>query len=206
MNFKLLKSNSCSSRLELVGTNESDAKTFKSTIVDVKEIIKRLENTAISNNFRPRIVEAECIEKIPVTVNKQIILTDLTELNKAGTVNRSIKKQNIKKNAKISSEKPKIVKVNRNKNVDLAFGMKINPSKKPLVDKSVVTTVTTEIPDEDFQQNQTSQDPVQLENVKIANNENTYGKHYVLNDNRVFKKSNFEIEFEEFEIYDPVNK
>lgn len=204
MNFKLLKSNSCSSRLELVGTNEADAKTFKSTIVDVKEIIKKLENTTlISNNFRPRIIESACIEKIPVTVNKQIILSDVTSMN---NINHPTNKQTIQENRTDSKDKTRTLKINRNKNVDLAFGMKMIQTKKPLLENNIETNIiNSEMSNEDLSENQIQQDP-NHDNIRITNNENPYGKHYVLNDNRVFEKSSFEIEFEEFEIYDPVNK
>lgn len=166
--------------------------------MDVKEIIKKLENSTLSNNFRPRIIESGCIEKIPVTVNKQIILSDCITRNKSS--NKLIFEENKKK----SEDKPRTLKINRNKNVDLAFGMKTNQTKKPLLEKDLEPTIiNTETTNEDLPEVQHDQNH---ENVKISINENTYGKHYVLNDNKVFEKSNFEIEFEEFEIYDPVRK
>lgn len=116
----------------------------------------------------------------------------------------SSNKQVFEKYKHSSEDKPRTLKINRNKNVDLAFGMKMIQTKKPLLEKDLATTVLNmETTNEGLSEIPHDQNH---ENVKISTSENAYGKHYVLNDNKVFEKSNFEIEFEEFEIYDPVKK
>lgn len=193
--------------MELVGTNEADdIKSFKSTIVDVKEIIKRMEKTiVVNNNFRPRIIESGCIEKNIVALNKTATLNDPSDVNNV-TVNNKIiiADQERRKARNNSEERTSTIKVNRNKNVDLAFTMKVKQTKKHLLEKNTVADHNNEI--EDLPPKTFQQDSNNNENVKVLNNENPYEKHYVLNDNRVLRKSNYEIEFEEFEIYDPVKK
>lgn len=150
----------------------------------------------VKHNFRPRIVESECIEKIPVTVNKKIILNDLN--TSKNNMDNGI--EDCKHSSKYNSSR-----INRNKNVDLAFGMKITKLNKTSFEKDLeINSIKAKYINEVICENQI-QDTNQ-ENAKISINENPYGKHYVLNDNRVFEKSKFEIEFEEFEIYDPIKK
>ncbi len=86
MKFKLVKSNSCSSRLELAGTgliNENkmdDEATEKlksiihrtpSPVIDtaeteetVRDMVYKLENKKANIQSKPRIIESKCIEKI----------------------------------------------------------------------------------------------------------------------------------------------
>ncbi|CAD7081849.1 unnamed protein product, partial [Hermetia illucens] len=76
--FKLVKSNSCSSRLELVGTDKFGQSRSTSTAAGgsnrspsptrnpeetVRELVNRLESGTIKNSSAPRIIESKCIEK-----------------------------------------------------------------------------------------------------------------------------------------------
>lgn len=98
MKFKLVKSNSCSSRLELAGTNIQEQKQKladlnsinlyqnSSQVLDefpeesVRSLVNRLETGKINQTTAPRIIESKCIEKMdrekslePVTINNQLI-------------------------------------------------------------------------------------------------------------------------------------
>lgn len=88
MKFKLVKSNSCSSRLELAGTGQMNETLSKkdeevyeklrnivhrtpSPVIDtteheetVRDMIYRLENKKANIPSKPRIIESKCIEKI----------------------------------------------------------------------------------------------------------------------------------------------
>lgn len=100
MKFKLVKSNSCSSRLELAGTNIQEQKQKladlnsiqlyqnSSQVLDefpeesVRSLVNRLETGKINQTTVPRIIESKCIEKMdrekavePVTINSQLIET-----------------------------------------------------------------------------------------------------------------------------------
>lgn len=87
MKFKLVKSNSCSSRLELAGTelaseSKDNIESMKkmmhnrtntpSPLIElneqeesVRDMIYKLEGKNISGLTKPRIIESKCIEKIP---------------------------------------------------------------------------------------------------------------------------------------------
>lgn len=88
LKFKLVKSNSCSSRLELAGTGIDEQQLHdtkqhisaienrsKSSVLDgedsVRNMVNRLETGAINQKEVPRIIESKCIEKI-VDPNKII--------------------------------------------------------------------------------------------------------------------------------------
>lgn len=73
MKLRLIKSNSCNSRLELAGTRFNDGPLHKfcarhrnsSTTEDtVRNIIHRIETNAIQDKRVPRIIESKCIEKL----------------------------------------------------------------------------------------------------------------------------------------------
>lgn len=91
MKFKLVKSNSCSSRLELAGTglspeSKDNIESIKkmmhnrtntpSPLIElneqeetVRDMIYKLEGKNVSLPTKPRIIESKCIEKIPIVSN-----------------------------------------------------------------------------------------------------------------------------------------
>ena len=91
MKFKLVKSNSCSSRLELAGTgltpeSKDNIESIKKIIHNrtntpsplielneqeetVRDMIYKLEGKNVSLPTKPRIIESKCIEKIPNVSN-----------------------------------------------------------------------------------------------------------------------------------------
>lgn len=74
MKLRLIKSNSCNSRLELAGTRFNDGPLHKfctkhrsnsqSEDTTVRNIIQRIETNAIHDKRVPRIIESKCIEKM----------------------------------------------------------------------------------------------------------------------------------------------
>lgn len=79
MKLRLIKSNSCNSRLELAGTRFNDGPLHKfcsrnrsiSTTEDtVRNIIQRIETNAIQEKRVPRIIESKCIEKSATDTSK----------------------------------------------------------------------------------------------------------------------------------------
>lgn len=73
MKLRLIKSNSCNSRLELAGTRFNDGPLHKfcsrhrnssHTEDTVRNIIHRIETNAIQDKRVPRIIESKCIEKL----------------------------------------------------------------------------------------------------------------------------------------------
>ncbi|XP_055706674.1 protein javelin isoform X1 [Phlebotomus papatasi] len=112
--FKLVKSNSCSSRLELVGTGKLNSNPPKAKLSmdqerlqengeessdiaegeqSVRTIVERLETGAIHQKPVPRIIESKCIEKIgsddgkiiaPSEATTMTINNQLTEGGKTG--------------------------------------------------------------------------------------------------------------------------
>ncbi|XP_031618587.1 protein javelin isoform X2 [Contarinia nasturtii] len=72
MKLRLIKSNSCNSRLELAGTRFNDGplhkfcsrnRSISNTEDTVRNIIQRIETNAIQEKRVPRIIESKCIEK-----------------------------------------------------------------------------------------------------------------------------------------------
>lgn len=149
--FKLVKSNSCSSRLELTGTGlekshftameemkniihsqrDSSPGDDKKDLSEetVKDIVSKLESKSVVPT-KPRIIESSCIEKVrresspKVTINHQTFEKVKTTPNENVTVNNHISVLNSGSN----SLQDEIVDVNvakpkvvRNKNVDLAM-------------------------------------------------------------------------------------
>lgn len=74
MKLRLIKSNSCNSRLELAGTRFNDGPLHKFCTkhrgnshhedTTVRNIIQRIETNAIHDKRVPRIIESKCIEKL----------------------------------------------------------------------------------------------------------------------------------------------
>lgn len=74
MKLRLIKSNSCNSRLELAGTRFNDGPLHKfctkhrsnshNEDTTVRNIIHRIETNAIQDKRVPRIIESKCIEKL----------------------------------------------------------------------------------------------------------------------------------------------
>lgn len=79
MKLRLIKSNSCNSRLELAGTRFNDGPLHKfcsrnrsiSTTEDtVRNIIQRIETNSMQEKRVPRIIESKCIEKAATEASK----------------------------------------------------------------------------------------------------------------------------------------
>lgn len=83
MKLRLIKSNSCNSRLELTGTRFNDGPLHKHCSRNhsvshqedsVRNIIQRIESNSMQDKRVPRIIESKCIEKavIDATKSKQM--------------------------------------------------------------------------------------------------------------------------------------
>lgn len=197
--------------MELVGTNVSDTKLFNNAIVNVKGIIKQLENIKTISKSKPRIIESECITKSSQTKNNHInAVDDSDKTDSEITINNQIYVKDINtyehiNPAKSEQNPSKKSKIQRNKAVDLAFEIKLNKNKKPVLKNNANEYEDcNQKPIQEVQQLKNNNNNNNENNNKIATKENPYGKHYVLNED--LKKSKYEIEFEEFEIYDPTNK
>lgn len=149
MKFKLVKSNSCSSRLELAGTNIQEQKQKLADLnsihlyqnsskaleefpeESVRSLVNRLETGTINQTTAPRIIESKCIEKMdrePVTINSQLIeakndRVGSVDLITQVTVNNHISFAKVAGNTQSTTvlDNNNKNKVCRNKNVDLAF-------------------------------------------------------------------------------------
>lgn len=143
LKFKLVKSNSCSSRLELTGTgmekgnsdameemrriihNQSDSspdedeKDLDEHEETVKDMVSRLESKASSVPSKPRIIESRCIEKASkeLTINQQTFEKVKIAPHDYVTVNNHANSGS-QHPQEDGEAKPKVV---RNKNVDLAM-------------------------------------------------------------------------------------
>lgn len=126
-----MKSNSCSSRLELTGTGMDAVEEMRHIIhspcsdkIDeeqeesVKDMVSRLESKASVVASKPRIIESKCIEKAvaKLTVNHQTFERQAT--SEPVTVNNHISVAAAGPNPQDEAAKLKVV---RNKNVDLAL-------------------------------------------------------------------------------------
>lgn len=97
MKLRLIKSNSCNSRLELAGTRFNDGplhkfcsrnRSISNTEDTVRNIIHRIETNAIHEKRVPRIIESKCIEKAAADASKvkqiqSFRKEDLTRLSKS---------------------------------------------------------------------------------------------------------------------------
>lgn len=101
MKLRLIKSNSCNSRLELAGTRFNDGPLHKFCSkhrgnshhedTTVRNIIQRIETNAIHDKRVPRIIESKCIEKLTAcdttakhnTTSKQALHSTLDGLSKS---------------------------------------------------------------------------------------------------------------------------
>lgn len=159
MKFKLVKSNSCSSRLELAGTNIQEQKQKLADLnsihlqqnsahnsdefpeESVRSLVNRLETGKINQTTAPRIIESKCIEKLNrdkalelVTINSQLIEAKndrigLADLITQVTVNNHISFSKVAGNTPATLENNAKNKVSRNKNVDLAFSSNASVNK-----------------------------------------------------------------------------
>lgn len=162
--LRLIKSNSCASRLELTGTHLDENQLNRNNSVSsfdpeesVRTIIRRIESNSFNSKKVPRIIESKCIEKTNDSKSKQIqfqfgkstdaILANQTtkngslgpiEILSQVSVNNHI--NNI--NAAVSTDKPpqKSNVISRNRNVDLALELSKNPTSKNVV------VATTKLP------------------------------------------------------------
>lgn len=96
MKLRLIKSNSCNSRLELAGTRFNDGplhkfcarnRSISHTEDTVRNIIQRIESNALQEKRVPRIIESKCIEKAASDASKvkpnSVRKDDLTGLSKS---------------------------------------------------------------------------------------------------------------------------
>lgn len=145
--FKLVKSNSCSSRLELTGTGmekgnfdameemrkiihtprdsspSEDKKDLGEHEETVKDMVSKLES---KNSFvvpsKPRIIESKCIEKIcpnpKLIINQQSFEKVKTAPGEPVTVNNNTNSGSSHPHDDVDAKQTKVV---RNKNVDLAL-------------------------------------------------------------------------------------
>lgn len=151
--LRLVKSNSCASRLELTGTHLDENQFNRNNSVSnleneesVRTIIRRIESNSFNSNKVPRIIESRCIEKSNDPKSKHIqfqfgkdansILANQLKGDRLGplqilsqvSVNNHI--NNI--NAATANANDKPLKSNiipRNKNVDLALELSKNPGQ-----------------------------------------------------------------------------
>lgn len=79
MKLRLIKSNSCNSRLELTGTRFNDGPLHKHCSRNhsvshqedsVRNIIQRIESNSMQDKRVPRIIESKCIEKAVIDASK----------------------------------------------------------------------------------------------------------------------------------------
>lgn len=155
--FKLVKSNSCSSRLELAGTNIQEQKQKLADLnsihlhqnstqnseefpeESVRSLVNRLETGKINQSTAPRIIESKCIEKTDrelVTINSQLIEAKNVQIGSVDlitqvTVNNHISFSKVAGNTQLPATLDNNTKnkVSRNKNVDLAFSPNAPVSK-----------------------------------------------------------------------------
>lgn len=210
--LKLIKSNSCSSRLELAGTGydnifaknfdyskhpqnsqsylEKDECFFKENCDEnVKNIISRIESKS-NDNSKPRIIESRCIEKRAQTFNENPNLSKSSQ----NSLNASQHCAELDQNQKI--------KVTRNKNLDLALASLIKKKDKNVSIKP--------LPIEDNEENKSKSENNLSETVTSSTHfnwsmsGNSFEKEFISNDTRLIgpPKVFSEIEFEEFEILD----
>lgn len=156
MKLRLIKSNSCNSRLELAGTRFNDGPLHKfcsrnrsssHTEDTVRNIIQRIETNAFQDKCVPRIIESKCIEKAateaakakPAAFRKE----DLIGLSKSAerlgpieilsqvSVKNHINAIGMKASScrNLSAKASKDILVPRNKDVDLALQMNIKAIK-----------------------------------------------------------------------------
>ncbi|XP_055315136.1 protein javelin isoform X3 [Sitodiplosis mosellana] len=158
MKLRLIKSNSCNSRLELAGTRFNDGplhkfcsrnRSISNTEDTVRNIIQRIETNAIQDKRVPRIIESKCIEKAAADASKPkshaaYRKEDLTGLSKSMdrlgpmeilsqvSVKNHINAIGMKahSSSNISAKPSKEILLPRNKDVDLALHMNIKANKE----------------------------------------------------------------------------
>lgn len=148
--FKLVKSNSCSSRLELTGTGlekghsdtmeemrkiihtprdsspSDDKKDFDEHEETVKDMVSKLESkNAVVVPSKPRIIESKCIEKVAKELSPKATVTATASDRVVTSPSESSVTVNSHTNSGSShphdDAEAKQTKVVRNKNVDLAL-------------------------------------------------------------------------------------
>lgn len=153
MKLRLIKSNSCNSRLELAGTRFNDGPLQKScsrnrsishTEDTVRDIVQRIETNAMQEKRVPRIIESKCIEKSvseaakakPATFRKEDLVRLSKSMDRLGpieilsqvSVKNHINAIGMKASScmNVAASKPtKEILMPRNKDVDLALQMNI---------------------------------------------------------------------------------
>lgn len=147
MKLRLIKSNSCNSRLELTGTRFNDGPLHKYCTRNhsahpedsVRNIIQRIESNSMQDKRVPRIIESKCIEKAVTDASKSKQQSlhayrndDMTGLSKSMEILSQVSVKNHingfgtkadKLNASNIEKSSKENLVSRNKDVDLAIQM-----------------------------------------------------------------------------------
>lgn len=158
MKLRLIKSNSCNSRLELAGTRFNDGplhkfcsrnRSISNTEDTVRNIIHRIETNAIQDKRVPRIIESKCIEKSVtdaakpksnVAFRKEDLMGLSKSMDRLGpieilsqvSVKNHINAIGMKahSSSNISTKPSKDILLPRNKDVDLALHMNIKSNKE----------------------------------------------------------------------------
>lgn len=147
--FKLVKSNSCSSRLELTGTDlekgnsdameemrkiihtpresspSDDKKDFDEHEETVKDIVNKLESKKNSSFVasKPRIIESKCIEKVSLDLSPKVSVNQQQPFEKVKSESVTVNNNQMNSGSIHPHDdvEAKQTKVVRNKNVDLAL-------------------------------------------------------------------------------------
>lgn len=163
MKLRLIKSNSCNSRLELAGTRFNDGPLHKFCARNrsishnedtVRNIIQRIETNTLQEKRVPRIIESKCIEKAASDASKAkpnaMRKNDLTGLSKSMdrlgpieilsqvNVKNHINAIGMKANLNQQPGKPSKEVLPRNKDVDLALKMNF----KAIKDKDKIKVIS----------------------------------------------------------------
>lgn len=158
LKFKLVKSNSCSSRLELAGTglekvdynardemrniihSEEDLSSEGEQKADekeqeesVKDMVSRLESRSVVVPTKPRIIESKCIEKVSKEPNPKVTINQQSfeKVTKAQTDLVTVNNHLNSMSSQLPTELENRTtsKVVRNRDVDLAFASVIRKNE-----------------------------------------------------------------------------
>lgn len=235
--FKLVKSNSCSSRLELTGTLPRDQNKLPITPEppseeSVRELVNRLEVGTSNQASVPRIIESKCIEKINQSIPEELTINNQHFETKSNQNDHEDYITHVTVNNHITLKTPSKHKIQRNKNVDLAYQSttKAPVSSKPVKEmeniakqnlpsqhnhqtfeeaKEMFTTAFDNISKaedrlKDEQQASANTTNSRLIKWESMNTKKFDEKFFISNDQKLKEQKKYdEMEFEEFEVYDP---
>lgn len=237
-----MKSNSCSSRLELTGTLPRDQKNKLAISPEplseltaeesVRELVNRLEVVTTNQTNIPRIIESKCIEKVNLPIPDELTINNQYFDTKSNVSDPADSITHVTVNNHITLKTPNKNKLQRNKNVDLAYQNGKVMSSKPVkemenivkqnLDKSNqspsanhqtfeeakemfstafdnISKVEDRLKDE-LVGHPTNNRLVKWESINTKFDE----KFFIANDLKLKEQKKYdEMEFEEFEVYDP---